>query len=148
ITQPITQSDSPSLDAETTVVRPRASTDSLRVSQTALSGASITDTTQRKLTMILDGTAAILVLIELSFGLYLWWRWYSPAPIAGLKIIRITASGKASNAAISPDGKYIVHVVTDGGLQALDLRQVSTNTNQEILAPADVVYSGLTFSKD
>jgi len=148
ITQPITQSDAPSLDTGTKVLRSGASTDSLRVSQTALSGASINVTTQRKLTMILAGTAAILVLIGLSFGLFLWSRWNRPAPFTGLKIIRITASGKASNAAISPDGKYIVHVVTDGGSQALDLRQVSTNTNQEILAPADVVYSGLTFSKD
>jgi len=149
VTQPFSQPDALSGETATAVLRSSSSTDSIHPSQTAFSGVSIAGTSQRKRTIIFAGAAAVLALIGLSFGLYLFSRWTRPAPpFTQLKVIRITASGKASNAAISPDGKYIVHVVTDGGLQALDLRQVSTNTNQEILAPADVTYSGLTFSKD
>ena len=148
VTQPFNQSDALSGETETAVLRSSAPTDRLHASQTAFSGASIGGRSQRNRTLMFAGAAAVLALIGLSLGLYVFWHRNRPVPFTRLKITRITASGKASNAAISPDGKYIVHVVTDGGLQALELRQVSTNTNQEILAPADVAYSGLTFSKD
>jgi serine/threonine protein kinase/Tol biopolymer transport system component len=148
VTQRVTEADAPSLEMQTAVLGSRASTASLRVSQTAMSVASVAGTDRRKRMIIFAGAAAVLVLIGLSLGLYVFSRWTRAAPFTRMKVTRITASGKASNAAVSPDGRYIVHVVSDGGLQSLDLRQVATNTNQEILAPADVVYSGVTFSKD
>jgi serine/threonine protein kinase/Tol biopolymer transport system component len=149
VTQRITEADAPSFEMQTAVLPPRtASTESLHGSQTAASIALIAGSDRRRGTMIFAGAAAILVLIGLSLGVYVFWRATRTAPFTRLRATRITASGKASNAAISPDGRYIVSVVSDGGLQSLDLRQVATNTNQEILAPADAVYSGLTFSKD
>ena len=63
-----------------------------------------------------------------------------------MKIARLTSTGKATDAAISPDGKYVVHVVDDGEQQSLWLRQVSTSSNVQINPPADVSYFGLTFS--
>ena len=54
---------------------------------------------------------------------------------------------KATDAAISPDGRYVVHVVSDGGKQSLWLRQVSPASNRQIIPPADVdFYPGVTFS--
>jgi serine/threonine protein kinase/dipeptidyl aminopeptidase/acylaminoacyl peptidase len=64
----------------------------------------------------------------------------------GMKIARLTSTGKATAAAISPDGKYVVHVVYDGNQQSLWIRQVLTSSNIQINPPADVVYFGLTFS--
>ncbi len=64
------------------------------------------------------------------------------------KFIRLTTTGKASGVAISPDGKYVVHIQDDGGKQSLWTRQVATQSNVQIVAPAAVQYSGLTFSPD
>ncbi|MEO8433715.1 MAG: protein kinase [Pyrinomonadaceae bacterium] len=63
-----------------------------------------------------------------------------------MKIARLTSTGKATDAAISPDGKYVVHVVDDGQQQSLWMRQVSTSSNVQINPPANVSYQGLTFS--
>ncbi len=63
-----------------------------------------------------------------------------------MKIARLTTTGKATFAAISPDGKYVVHAVDSGQQQSLWIRQVSTSSNVQINPPADVSYYGLTFS--
>jgi eukaryotic-like serine/threonine-protein kinase len=146
-----TQTDSPavssSLEMQSGILTGAGVTNSARVSQTAISSATIAGANRQK--RIIFGIAAlVIVLIGLSLGVYFLVRSNRTAPLTRLKVTRITASGKASNATISPDGKYIVHVVTEGGLQSVELRQVATNTNQEIVAPADVTYSGLTFSRD
>ena len=65
-----------------------------------------------------------------------------------MKVSRLTSNGKAAEAAISPDGKYVVHVLDDGGKQSLWLRQVETTSNVQILPPAAVSYLNLTFSRD
>jgi Tol biopolymer transport system component len=67
-------------------------------------------------------------------------------PFQRMKIARLTSTGNATDAAISPDGKYVVHVVDDGKQQSLWMRQVSTSSNVQIKPPADVSYNGLTFS--
>src|SRR6266581_1043820 len=72
----------------------------------------------------------------------------SPLPFQRMKIARLTSTGKATDAAISPDGKYVVHVVDDGGKQSLWMRQVLTSSNVQITPPADVSYLSLTFSPD
>ncbi|MDQ3257937.1 MAG: hypothetical protein M3R15_29315, partial [Acidobacteriota bacterium] len=64
------------------------------------------------------------------------------------KITRLTTTGKASGVAISPDGKYVVHIEDDGGQQSLWTRQVATQSNVQIVAPAEVGYAGLIFSPD
>jgi hypothetical protein len=63
-----------------------------------------------------------------------------------MKMARLTTTGKASAAAISPNGEFVVHVVDDGKQQSLWLRQVSTSSNVQIIPPAEVTYFGLTFS--
>ena len=45
---------------------------------------------------------------------------------------RLTSTGKATHAAISPDGNYVVHVVNDSGKQSLWVRQVATSSNVQI----------------
>jgi serine/threonine protein kinase/Tol biopolymer transport system component len=70
------------------------------------------------------------------------------APLQEMKVRRLTSTGKAADAAISPDGRYLVHVLADGGKQSLWLRQVETTSNVQIVPPADVLYSGLNFSRD
>ncbi len=65
------------------------------------------------------------------------------------KFARLTSTGKALGAAISPDGKWLVHVQDDGGQKSLWLRQVAVpNSNTQIVPPAEVKFYGLAFSPD
>ena len=74
----------------------------------------------------------------------------SNRPVTGsnAKLQRLTTSGKASDAAISPDGKWVAHVKSDAGQQSLWLRQVATTSDTQIVPPSPQSYYGITFSKD
>ena len=65
-----------------------------------------------------------------------------------MKITNLTTQGKSQYAVISPDGKYVAHVMNDAGRQSLWLKQVVTASNLQIVPPAEVMYVGLTFSPD
>lgn len=65
-----------------------------------------------------------------------------------MTITRLTDSGNASSAAISPDGLYVLHVDAENGKQSLWLRHVPTGSNTRVIPPTDEQYIGLTFSKD
>lgn len=69
-------------------------------------------------------------------------------PFSGIKLTRLTNSGRATLAAISPDGRYIVHVSKDVEGESLWLKQVATQSNVQIAPPATISYWGLTFSPD
>ncbi|HLL77773.1 MAG TPA: protein kinase [Pyrinomonadaceae bacterium] len=70
------------------------------------------------------------------------------AATQAMKITRLTNTGKASSAVISPDGQFVVHVVADGGRQSLWLRQTSAASDREIVPAAEVDYLGVTFTRD
>jgi Tol biopolymer transport system component len=72
----------------------------------------------------------------------------APVSLEAMKISRLTSTGKATGAAISPDGKYVVHVVNDAQGPSLWIRQVATASNVQIVPPADVRYDGIVFSPD
>src|SRR5689334_15141597 len=54
-----------------------------------------------------------------------------------LKIERLTASGQSSIAAISPDGNLVAYTQTVNGRYSIWIRQLTTNTNSEIVSPGD-----------
>jgi Tol biopolymer transport system component len=61
---------------------------------------------------------------------------------------QLTSNGKATSAVISPDGKQVVYVITEGGRKSLWLRQVATATDVPLRAPEDINYFTLTISPD
>jgi eukaryotic-like serine/threonine-protein kinase len=65
-----------------------------------------------------------------------------------MKIVRITESGKATDVAVSPDGQYVVYVRQDGEKQSLNVRQVATGSEVQVLPPDVVNFRGLTYSPD
>lgn len=69
-------------------------------------------------------------------------------PFAKIRLSKLTNSGKATVAAISPDGKYVVHVVSDGTQSSLWVRQTATASNVQIVPPTETRYVGVTFSLD
>ncbi|HZS99821.1 MAG TPA: hypothetical protein VFA40_23745, partial [Terriglobales bacterium] len=68
--------------------------------------------------------------------------------LQAMKISRVTQSGNALNVAISPDGRYVVYVLREGEKQSLNVRQVATGSDVQILPPDEVMIWGLTFSPD
>lgn len=91
---------------------------------------------------------AALVLAAAAYGVYALLHRPRAAPFQNMKIGKLTDSGKAFMAAISPDGKYVVHVVEDAGQESLWIRHIPTNSVTQIAPPANTQYSGLTFSPD
>jgi serine/threonine protein kinase/dipeptidyl aminopeptidase/acylaminoacyl peptidase len=96
-------------------------------------------------------TLALVLAAVAGFGIYRFTARPSKPPAAAFQSIhltRLTNTGKSRVAAISPDGKYVVHVIEDAGKQSLWVRQVTTANNIQIVSPAEVVYFGMTFSSD
>jgi serine/threonine protein kinase len=91
---------------------------------------------------------ALVIFIIAGAGAASWLsRWIGQRqPAAALKITRLTFTGKATEAAISPDGKYVAYVQAEGGEQSLWLSQVAVSSHNQIVPPAEVVYRSLTFS--
>ena len=96
---------------------------------------------------------ALLVLAVVvaagGFGIYKWFNRAAPvAHFADVKLTPITNSGNVIDATISPDGKYIVYVLSDRSQQSLYIRQVSTANDKLIVPQAPVGFWGVTFSPD
>ena len=91
---------------------------------------------------------ALLVAAAASLGVYFLVLPKRPAPFADFTITKVTHNGKTVAAAISPDGKYLLSVLDDQGKESLWLRHVPTNSDAEIIPPADAVYMQLVFSPD
>jgi serine/threonine protein kinase/Tol biopolymer transport system component len=72
----------------------------------------------------------------------------SQVPFQSMKVTRLTATGKSTMAAISPDAKVVVYVVNDAGQRSIWVRQVATSRNFQIVEPAEVNYLGLAISPD
>ena len=98
--------------------------------------------------------AASIVLVLLIgagvAGMALWSKLggAAPATFSRIRLSQITNSGKANIATISPDGRYVVHVVNDGNNSSLWVRQIATSSNIQIVPPAESRYIGMTFSRD
>jgi Tol biopolymer transport system component/predicted Ser/Thr protein kinase len=68
---------------------------------------------------------------------------------AQMRIERLTSTGKAKLGAISPDGKYVIHVKEDQDEESLWLRQIATRSDVRVLpAAAGAEFLGLRFSPD
>jgi serine/threonine protein kinase len=90
-----------------------------------------------------------LLLAASSYGFYkLLTGKSSSSRFQTMTITRLTNSGKAIDVAISPDGNYIVYVLSDRGEQSLWIRQVSTANDKQILSPSVVGFFGIAFSPD
>ncbi|HEY1273002.1 MAG TPA: protein kinase, partial [Terriglobales bacterium] len=100
---------------------------------------------------LLLGAVAVVAAAAIGFGLYKVVGTGSrtaSVPFQSIRFTRLTNTGKSRAAAISPDGKYVVHVIEEAGKQSLWVRQVATANNVQIVPPAETQYFGMTFSAD
>lgn len=91
---------------------------------------------------------ALVLVAAGGFGVYSLLNRTGPTPFQNFTITQITNTGKAQQAAISPDGKYVLNVQNDNGKQSLWLRNIPTGSDTQIVPPAAAVYRSLTFSPD
>ncbi len=91
---------------------------------------------------------AALVILAAAFGIYALVRETQHIPFEHFSIENLTNNGHISLATLSPDGKYLLHVRDEDGLQSLWLRHIPTGSNTQVVAPAATRYAGLTFSPD
>jgi serine/threonine protein kinase/Tol biopolymer transport system component len=102
------------------------------------------------------GAAIALIALALAIGsgTFFWYKFFGKnrnTPLVSVqvgKVDRLTMIGKALDAAISPDGKFVVYVLSEAGEESLWTRDVATNSNVQIVPPAEVHYRGMTFSPD
>jgi eukaryotic-like serine/threonine-protein kinase len=71
-----------------------------------------------------------------------------PGAPSAIKITRLTSTGKAIEAAVSPDGKWVVYAVKEGNQRSLHVRQIATTSDVQIVAPAVMRMGRQTFSAD
>ncbi len=98
-------------------------------------------------------TVAAVLLVAAAVAGILWWRGdvgetVDMTATGGPTIERVTSLGTVINAVISPDGKYVVYVVSENARQSLWLRQIATASTLELVPPASVGYWGANFSPD
>jgi serine/threonine protein kinase len=91
--------------------------------------------------------AAVLVA-GASYGFYTLFHQETHVPFEKFTIENVSNNGHISQAAISPDGKYLLQALEEKGLQSLWLRHIPTGSNKIVVDPAATEYSGLTFSPD
>jgi len=112
--------------------------------------ATVTDRKPVKQKVVIALATVVVVLIA---GGFVFWRFSRASSknlgelVANLplKIERLTDSGQSRNAAISPDGKYVAYTQMFKGRYSIWIRQLTTNTNSEIVSPSDNII-GMAFS--
>ena len=92
--------------------------------------------------------AAVLAIAAIAVASIFWSGREPAAPAGPLNIERLTASGGVIDAVISPDGKYLAYVESDGGLQSLHLRQLGGGRIIELVPRERTGYWGIAFSRD
>jgi eukaryotic-like serine/threonine-protein kinase len=122
--------------------------------QTMDSGATATATLVRPVRRTFPvkpvvAAAALMALAAAAFVGYRGWRDDNrPAGFEVDRFTRLTTTGNALIAAISGDGRYIVHIKLDQLRPSLWIRQTATLSDVQIVPAAPVRYKGVSFSPD
>src|SRR5262245_50427065 len=103
---------------------------------------------ENKLGTGLIAVVLVALLAAAGYGGYSILQRSKHVPFESFDIVNLTNSGHVSRAAISPDGKYLLQVHSENGLQSLWLRHIATGSNTQVVAPAATRYQALTFSRD
>ena len=133
---------------------PAVSTEGTSAAQTIVqsrsasgSATAVASTPQRPWWYGTAATAALIVLIAAGVGLYLLLHRAAPTPFQNFAITQVTNSSRAIVTAISPDGKYVLTVKDDKGLNSLWLRNVATGSDTQVVPPSATI-ANVAFSPD
>jgi eukaryotic-like serine/threonine-protein kinase len=97
---------------------------------------------------ILAALLLVVLLAAAGYGIYSLLQRSKHMPFENFEITNLTNTGHIALASISPDGKYLLQVHSENGLESLWLRHIATGSNTQVVAPAATHYQALTFSPD
>ena len=142
---PIGKSDAPTVQQVTTTGET-----ALLTSQTA---DDLKASASRKGSLGIVLGVALIALAGIGYGAYRLFVSAKPAAparsSAAIKTQRLTGDGKARGAEISPDGKFVAYIRTDGSERSIWLKQIQTNSNIAIVKPGELdQFEGIVFSPD
>jgi Tol biopolymer transport system component/predicted Ser/Thr protein kinase len=113
------------------------------------SSAAIAVAKQHKWGVAAGVLAASVVLGAAGLGVHSLWHRPAPTPFQKFTLTQLTNTGKAgAGVAISPDGRYVLSVMDDNGMQSLWLHNVPTDNDTQVIPPSDSTYGALSFSPD
>ena len=92
-------------------------------------------------------SVALIILAAAGVGLYLLLHREAPTPFQNFAITQVTNSSRAIVTAISPDGKYVLTVMDEKGLNSLWLRNVATGSDTQVVPPSATI-GNVAFSPD
>jgi Tol biopolymer transport system component len=90
----------------------------------------------------------IAVIAAAGFGVYSLLTRSGPEPFKNFNITQLTNTGTTHDAAISPDGKFVLNVQNQNGTQSLWLRNVANGSDTQVVPPGSSTFSDLAFSPD
>jgi len=95
-------------------------------------------------------TVAIVVLLfaALVAAIYFLPRGLHRADFSSIRMQRITTTGQALSAGLSPDSRYVVYSQDDNGKKSLWLRQLASTNSVQLLPPAPRAYLIPEFTPD
>ncbi len=111
------------------------------------SSAVVAAAKQHKFGFVGAALAALAVLAAAGVGVYSMLHHAAPTPFQNFSIAQVTNSSKAVATAISSDGKYLLTVMNDKGLNSLWLRNVATASDAQIVPPSANI-PNVAFSPD
>jgi Tol biopolymer transport system component len=84
--------------------------------------------------------AIVVLLAGFGYGIYRFFDSREPAPArsANVQTQRLTGDGKTREAEISPDGKFLAYIRTEGGERSIWIKQIQTNSNIQIVKPGEL----------
>ncbi len=123
-------------------------TDTASVSVSGSTSASAAAPEQKNRLLVPGILGALVVVAAIIFAVYKFSPHKITLDIQNMRIAPLTQSGKASAVTISPNGQYVVYVLNDSGKESLNVRQVETGSDVQVLAPDEQTFDGLTFSAD
>ncbi len=91
---------------------------------------------------------ALAVIAAAGYGIYALVSRNGPKPFENYSVMQLTKNGKTIVAAISPDGRYLLSVINDGGKRSLWLLNIPTNSDTQVVAPTDFSIRTPVFSPD
>jgi eukaryotic-like serine/threonine-protein kinase len=152
-TRPISDS-SVSVSAQTTAARAAAAGAASAGAPTKPSSGSVIAQAAKenkfRAAMIVAGI--LVVVVAAGYGIYSLVHSATTVaqhlPFAKFSIENVSNSGHITQAAISPDGKYLLQTLEENGLQSLWLHHNATGSNTEVVKPTATRYQGLAFSPD
>jgi len=139
------------IDRQATTTSASASTSagSSPVSPASTSSSSVTAVAREHRVGTIVAVFVVLALIGAAgFGIYSFLSRSGPVPFQNFTITQVTNTGKADQAAVSPDGRYVLNVQNDNGRQSLWLRNVPTGSDTQVIPAAADYYRNLAFSPD